>query len=324
MTDNCMICGKHLSSKLAKTEGVGPECKHGFSRKIRHCMADTVEREYIEGLFDELEYDIVVTSKEVWWQTDEAPYLHSITHNHYSAPRVLEDECNVTVTALEELLRMYGYKKIMDVPYPSYMGVSALQALHTHDREPFWFSIFDAKELDRLVPSECWLDNMLDIAYEYYEDDFFPEMMYRGQPPLGLHRLVSLADRIGGREGFDTLEHIFWYNHDEDAEIRYHEQEMCKNAFERGDLYWGKLQNNLLPVTILGEEIGDRAFTPAEAEEVMLRVIPEFPNNGDDAEDYFNSHHFNLQRILEGWIRERPRWHERVRGLRDEFKATAQ
>lgn len=316
MADNCMICGKHLSSKLAKTEGVGPECKHGFSRKIRYCTADHVERDYIEGLFDELEYDIVVTGKEVWWQTDEAPYLHSITHNPWQAPKVLDDGCNVTVTSLEELLRMFGYKKIPDVPNPRYIGVSALQNLHTHDREPFWFSIFDAKELDLLEPSGDWFDQMEERAYEDLEHEFFPENAMYGTLVHcnGLWRLYSLAKGIGGREGVNTLDTVF-YEYDELAEHRIYELETCKEAFERGDLYWGCMENNLSPINKLRSEIDHRVFTPIEAEEIMLRIIPEFPQNGNSAQDYFNPYHINLPRILENWVSDRDKWHEKVKGL---------
>ena len=42
MKDNCIICGKHLQTRIAKSEGVGPECKKGFSRKIRICKSISV------------------------------------------------------------------------------------------------------------------------------------------------------------------------------------------------------------------------------------------------------------------------------------------
>jgi len=317
MADNCMICGKHLSSRLAKTEGVGPECKHGFSRKIRYCTANEVSRDYIEALFDELEYDIVVTGKEVWWQTDEAPYFHSITHSPWQAPKVLDDECNVTVTSLEELLKMFGYKKIPDVPHPRYIGITALQNLHTHDREPFWFSIFDAKELDLLEPAYDWRDEMEEVAYMDLEGEFFPDMWYGTMSHhKGLHRLFSMARAIGGSEGSDALDEVLAYQ-DETAEHRTHEMEMCRGAFERGDLYWGEMENMLAPINRLYAEIEGRVFTPQQAEEVMLRVIPEFPKNGDTAQDYFDPHHANLPQILKSWVNDRDGWHKKVKGLNE-------
>lgn len=321
MTENCMICGKHLSSKLAKTEGVGPECKHGFSRKIRFCSASIIGQEYIDSLFDELEYDIVVTAGKVWWQTDEAPYTHSISTNIWQQPKVEEPACNVTLTAFEELLRMFGYKKIPDVPYPRYVGVSALQNLHRYDREPFWFSIFDAEGLETLIPTEDWFETTHDTIRDELEGMFFPQQWHGSLENLGgLHRMFSIARGIGGNEGSDTLDYVFYYQ-DEDASLRMHELSECSDAFERGELYWGTLENPYTALYKLVSEmepaINNRgSLTPLEAEEIVMRVAEDFDSNNVSSgmDELFGNHIPNLIRTLDDWAGRRPDWKGRIKG----------
>ena len=320
MKDNCMICGKHLSTPLAKSEGVGPECKNGFSRKIRYCSAGIVRQQYIDELFDELDYDIVVTNKKVWWQTDEAPYTHSISHRIWDAPKVGDSECNVTLTALEELLRMFGYKKIEDVPHPSYVAVSALQNLHTHDREPYWLTIFDAEDLNTLAftngePDDERVSRMLDRVHDELEEDFFPEIHYGSWEPVrGHYRIFSLARRIGGKEGVEALDQVISYDPDESVEIRRHELDMCRDAFERGDLYWGPIENPLEAFNAMfGQLSTTGVYTPLEAEATMLECINDFPE-GVDTENLFDHEYLNIKHILDMWVRERKNWHNNVKG----------
>lgn len=276
MKDNCIICGKHLQTRIAKSEGVGPECKKGFSRKIRICRSISVTNTYIEQLLEDEDYDIVIHhpsffNQTIWWKTDEAPYIH-----------YWDDGNTPSDSAIKELLEMYGYKMIEDVDTTRWIEVRALSNLHHVDIEDCYYSLFHAIDTNTLTPKydDERLINTIDDEISTW---FHPETHYNFEPDGPLHRLVFWARELGGREAMDVLENLLYYDN---PEMVNEELEECMDAFQRGDQYWGKQENPYNGVGNLRSALGDndeREYTPLEAEEIIIEQRRTWPTVGQNA-----------------------------------------
>lgn len=268
MKDNCMICGKHLSTPRARSEGVGPECKKGFSRRICVLNSALVTLEHINDLFDEADYDMVFWLDQVYWRTDEAPYTHS-----WGASLEIPSE-----SAIQELLKMFGVQTTPDVPKDSYTDVLALQALHIVTVEPEWMSLFEGSASLETIRVGYEQDSLIQSLEGQVAEHFFPENYYDATQLVAeidgpYHRLVRWAFEIGGREGLSAYIEC-WnneFNYAQDWQIE--EMEACTDAWERGDTYWGIYPSPFIPLETLVRRLPSGGyFSPLEAEEEILNI----------------------------------------------------
>ncbi len=268
MKDNCMICGKHLSTPRARSEGVGPECKKGFSRRICVLNSALVTLEHINDLFDETDYDMVFWLDQVYWRTDEAPYTHS-----WGADLEMPSD-----SAIQELLKMFGVQTTPDVPKDSYTDVLALQALHTVTVEPEWMSLFEGSASLETIRAGYDQDSLSGTLVEEVAERFFPANYYDAIQLVACadgpyHRLVRWAYEIGGREGLSAYLEC-WSSHAEFTEDwQIDEMEACTDAWQRGDTYWGIYPSPFIPLESLVRRLPSGGyFSPLEAEEEILNT----------------------------------------------------
>jgi len=219
-------------------------------------------------LIEEEGYDIIFWKNKVFWETDEAPYIHCWSSGGDRPPN----------SAIEKLCEIYGVRRVPDVPRDKFIDVLALQALHKVDDEPYWMAIFEGSVFLEQIRAEYNEDELHEGIEEQIEAAFFPDDAHHFYEMMGneggpFHRLTRWVYEIGGREGREVYHTLFEGFINEDGAWQMDELEAAQEAWLRGDDYWGTMNNPYHPLSELVRRIPPGAFfSPLEAEE-EIRLI---------------------------------------------------